>query len=131
MPARGNVIKRTHPGSGVFVVLNMDERGSVLTRRDNEGRNRRKKQEREMKEGGCSMSRWTTTTLVVACWMVIGCCEHMMREDPTRLSFCLGTLTLLTSPTCSIYIHSFFISSTVLRRHIWFQCLPPIKLNMH
>ena len=25
MPAGGNVIKRTHPGSGVFVVLNMDE----------------------------------------------------------------------------------------------------------
>lgn len=32
------------------------------------------------------MSRWTTTTtLVVACWLVIGCSEHTMREGPTGL----------------------------------------------
>lgn len=65
-----------------------------------------------MKEGGgCSMSRWTTTTtLAVACGSVIGCCEHLMRERPTRLSFYFGYPNPTTSaykPTSSIYIHSF------------------------
>lgn len=43
MPAGGNVIKRTHPGSDVFVVLNMEGRGEESSgERDKEGRNRKK-----------------------------------------------------------------------------------------
>lgn len=96
MPAGGNVIKRTHPGFGVFAVWNMDDRERPdETRRDKGGKIRTKKEEREMKEGGCSTSRWTTTTtLVVACGRVIGCNELMMREGPARLS--LGTPAYLS-----------------------------------
>lgn len=44
------------------------------------------------------MSRWTTTTLAVACGSVIGCCEHMIRRDPLVFPFILGTLTLPHQP---------------------------------
>lgn len=56
MPAGGNVIKRTHPGSGVTVILNMDDRGGssdeTAQKREETGRRKRS----EMKEG-CRVGR--------------------------------------------------------------------------